>query len=116
MAKKRAAISDLIKGDMSRRAIGRESAAAENRGGQMRGGAELFPGERPEKKPAEKAPRAAGAAPPDVSGFMAFLAEQTQTASLTDPDDLGRLYDFLQNQAARYIKGFCAGRRFYGSS
>jgi len=140
MAKKKAAIGDLIKSDMSRRSIGEEPAASKETG--------LFLDEEPVKKPSEKKPAApstaapAAAAPPAPkaapesapapkapptaaahgthaiseggAAFMAFIAEQAKAAELTDKTDLVNFYDFLQSQAMRYIRGFNAGRRFHG--
>ena len=117
MAKKKTAIGDLIKSDMSRRTIGEET--------------ELFSGE-PDKKPSEKKPPVAPppavatpvpaapvtaratAVPRGIADLTAAIAERANSAGLTDEADLRTFYDFLQNQALRYIRGFDAGRRFRG--
>ena len=114
MAKKKAAIGDLIKSDMSRRSIGEEPAASKETG--------LFLDEEPVKKPSEKKPAAPSTAAvhgthavsEGGTAFMAFIAEQAKAAELTDKTDLVNFYDFLQSQAMRYIRGFNAGRRFHG--
>jgi len=132
MAKKKAAIGDLIKSDMSRRAI--------KEGPKTTKEAELFSGEGSVKKPSEKKPQAEKAAPPvseavsipvvvpasgapvapvavapeGSAGFMAFIAEQARPAGLTDEADLYNFYAFLQSQAMRYLRGIDAGRRFHG--
>ena len=120
MAKKKTAIGDLIKSDMSRRAIGDETKKTKE--------AELFSGPAPEKKPPEKKPpaekppvKADAAAPAEVpafpgggAGFSAFIAAQTRSVGLTNEADLATFYAFLQDQAMRYIRGFDAGRRFHG--
>ena len=115
MAKKKAAIGDLIKSDMSRRAIGEEPKTVTK--------PKPLPGEP--KKTTEKKPAAvkaetpvATAAPVTIpvgdAGFAAFISTQTQSVGLTNETDLLRFYDFLQGQALRYIRGFDAGRRFHG--
>jgi hypothetical protein len=128
MAKKKAAISDLIKSDMSRRTIGEEPKTTKE--------TELFLDERPVKKPSEKKPVEAKTAPPapkaapvseavaasadksaipeESANLMAFIAEQAKSVELTDKTDLHNFYAFLQNQAMRYIRGIDAGRRFHG--
>ena len=117
MAKKKAAIGDLIKSDMSRRAIGEESENTEE---------ELFSAKAPEKKLPEKKPPAAPAvaatpAPAGASsvsggfaGFAAFIDAKTSSVGLAEEADMRTFYAFLQDQAMRYIRGFDAGRRFHG--
>ncbi|MDR0448309.1 MAG: hypothetical protein LBH07_06535 [Treponema sp.] len=118
MAKKKANIGDLIKSDMSRRTIGEETETADT--------PPLW--SEDEKKPptaaAEKKPQAAKAAKPNIpdsvptikgiTGLADFIAKQAQSAGLTEVTDLQNYYDYLQNQALRYVRGFNAGRRFYG--
>jgi len=112
MAKKKIAIGEMIKNDMSRRAIQKEPETAAR--------VEVFSGEEPVKKPpAAKAVSAPVDAdvetvPGENAGLAAFFARQAQSAGLTDPADLRNYYDFLQSQAVRYTRGFDAGKRFHG--
>jgi hypothetical protein len=140
MAKKRAGISDLIKSDMSRRAIGEETKTARNAKAvtaekkplekkmtekkappKIAMAETVAPGPAVEKpvvqKPAvQKTAIPAPAAKAGDSGaaFLACIEEQARGVGLTDAADLHNLYAFLQGQAARYIRGFDAGRRFHG--
>jgi len=129
MARKKTAIGELIKSDMSRRTIGEEHeiitepAASPTASKPSTAGKPLA-----ESKPAaahKETPKAAPPAPegsaskgcgssPAAPAFMAAIAAQAQSAGLTDESDLGNLYAFLQSQALRYIKGFDAARRFHG--
>ncbi|MCL2128296.1 MAG: hypothetical protein FWH38_08575 [Treponema sp.] len=115
MAKKKSAISDLIKSDMSRRAIGEETEILEE--------AEPAPAVTPVKPSEEKpAPPKQSAAPkkerPAVleggGDLDAFILAQTQSVELTNEEDMSRFYDFLKCQITRYIRGYDAGRRFHG--
>ena len=116
MAKKKTAIGDLIKSDMSRRSIGEEPKIIKK--------AKTFPTEAPVKKPEEKKePAAKPASPlfadtaPVLKGsavFSAFINEQMKSVGLIDEAALNNFYKFLQSQAMRYIRGFDAGRRFHG--
>lgn len=132
MAKKKTAIGDLIKSDMSRRSIGEETEVFEKP--ELIQTAEPVGGERPDKNSAEEKPfnarppedrppavKAASplpAAPRPVAegsaAFTEFIAGQARSAGLTGESDLRKFYDFMQGQATRYIRGFNAGRRFYG--
>ena len=126
MAKKKAVISDLIKSDMSRRAIGEEHTITE--------GSELFTGGET-VQPSENTPReestalasadktAPAAAFPILQenqksresvAFMDFIAAHTQSVGLTSESDMRNFYAFLQGQAMRYLRGFDAGHRFHG--
>jgi hypothetical protein len=133
MAKKKLAIGDLIKGDMSRRAIGEAPKTGEK----------PAHAETEVKKPSEKKPpvpkkieaavnpppavkKQPGAPEPGVTaqrqpevpggsaGLMAAIAVQASSVGLIEHDDLIVFYDFLERQAIRYIRGFDAGRRFHG--
>lgn len=143
MAKKKAAISELIKSDMSRRAIGEEPRTVEPEAAEPNAVEEVKPsppapeaaGEvkpasttpeaaeevkqppaEPEKQPPEK--KAPALKPTAVSnesaGFEAFIAGQAQAVGLTDEADLRNFYEHLKVQAMRYLRGFDAGRRFHG--
>lgn len=107
MAKKKAAIGDLIKSDMSRRIIGEEvEMAAET----------VMPAETP---PEVMVPPSGDSVPAlPVTGGTAsldcFIAALAQSAGITGESDLRNLHGFLQDQAMRYIRGFNAGRRFHG--
>ena len=113
MAKKRAAIGELIKSDMSRRTIGEESIIAEEAKPVSTG---------PVKKPVEKEPTLPFEKPvkpeqpsdSQAANFEAFIAAQIQSFGLTDEAVLQNFYEFLKSQAMRYIRGFDAGRRFHG--
>ena len=48
------------------------------------------------------------------AGLMVFIDDQAKSFGLTEEADLCNYYDFLRNQAARYTRGFDAGRRFHG--
>ena len=104
MAKKKTAIGDLIKNDMSRRAIGEESEPFEVE--------KPFEEDQPEK-PVSAKENTDSCCKAGVC-FTDFIAKQAQAAGLTEEADLHNFYDFLSNQAMRYIRGFNAGRRFYG--
>jgi len=116
MAKKKTAIGDLIKSDMSRRSIGDEPIIIKK--------AEPFPTEAPVKKPEEKKESATKPALPlfadtapvlkGSAGFSAFINEQIKSVGLTDEAALNNFYEFLQSQVIRYIRGYDAGRRFHG--
>jgi hypothetical protein len=108
--KKKAAIGDLIKSDMSRRAIGEEPKPVLAEGVP----ASNVPAGN---APAGKAPVTSAARPvvsEGIAGFAAFIDGQARSVGLTDETDLATFYDFLQGQAARYFRGFDAGRRFHG--
>ena len=123
MAKKKAAIGDLIKSDMSKRTIKEDPKTTEE--------TRLFSSEESAKKPETEeitppvseavylpavmpAFVAAPSAPDGSAELMALISEQTRSAGLTDKTDLYNFYAFMQDQAIRYIMGFDAGRRFRG--
>jgi hypothetical protein len=109
MSKKKTAIGDLIKSDMSRRTIGEGAKTAEK--------PKQVPAQSTEK-PAEKRPLAVqpaqAAAPEGNADLMVFIEKEAQSIGLTEEADLIKLYDFLQGQTMRYIRGFDAGQRFHG--
>jgi hypothetical protein len=131
MASKRSAISDLIKSDMSRRSLGDEEAV--NQGSLWEKG-EARPEAKPPKKsgaaPRESEPKAAPQverklppapkppaekpAGPGAAALIDFISAQAGAMGLTGEADRQKLYDFLQGQAERYLRGFNAARRFYG--
>jgi len=102
MAKKKASIGDLIKSDMSRRAIGEEPKIAEK-------ASEVPPPENKTKTPASRP-----AIPKGSADLMIFIMGEAKSAGLTEENDLCTFYAFLPSQSMRYIKGFDAGRRFHG--
>ena len=102
MAKKKTAIGELIKSDMSRRSIGEEPVMTHSGELQALANAEPSLFESPANVHDES----------DV--LAAFIAGQAKSAGLTDETDLRKFYDFLRGQAMRYIRGFGAGRRFHG--
>jgi hypothetical protein len=107
MAKKKAAIGDLIKSDMSRRAIGEEPKTVEK--------PKRIPAQNPTETPAEKKqPAQQVTALQGSAGLMAFIEKEAQSVGLTEDADLFILYDFIQGQTMRFIRGFDAGRRFHG--
>jgi len=131
MAKKKTAIGDLIKSDMSRRVIGEGTSGEGTEISEKAisvstepANADPVHNEGPAKSSAEKRPLAASAAlplfadqdtlPKRSAGFAELIAGQARSAGLTDEADLRGFYDFLQSQAMRYIRGFNAGRRFHG--
>jgi len=127
MAKKKTAIGDLIKSDMSRRSIS-EGTNGEAQGGEPPNSetvyTKLVHDEGSDAHPVEKKPETISAAlplfadqdaiPDAGADLTAFLFREARSAGLTDEADLRKFYDFLQGQAARYIRGFNAGRRFHG--
>ena len=136
MAKKKAAISELIKSDMTRRSIGEEPPE----GDDAWLGPELQPpplesalpcepsietpaGETPhERAPAAPAmdqvdPPAKAAGLPSsaaITGLLTAITAQAEAAGLSGEQDLLNFHDFLLAQTTRYIRGFNAGRRFHG--
>ena len=141
MAKKKSAIGDLIKGDMSRRAIVEAPKIEEK--------AEPAHAESPDKKPAAKKPLETKPQPPKESvprppaaqapviqpsaasepgvkarqqpeftnesaGLMAVITGKARSVGLTSREDLMVFYNFLESQATRYLRGFDAGKRFHG--
>jgi len=139
MAKKKLAIGDLIKGDMSRRAIGEAPKIGEKARPEIKEKAKPAhvesPGKKPPAKkpsetktqvPKESVPRPPAAPEPGVKArqepeltnesadLMAVIDGKARSVGLTSHEDLTVFYDFLESQAARYIRGFDAGRRFHG--
>jgi len=127
MAKKKTAIGDLIKSDMSRRSIS-EGTNGEAQGDEPPNSETVYTkpvhDAGPDNGPAQKKPEAPSAAlplfpdqdtlPEGSADLAAFLSREASSAGLTDEADLRKFYDFLQTQAMRYIRGFNAGRRFHG--
>jgi hypothetical protein len=137
MAKKRSAISDIIKTDMSRRTINGENEetkeTADKSGGQdllwekENAQVQQTPDEKPAKKrnPAQKAldeeppaepvkvPAVKQSAGPEGAAFMAFINAQAEALGVTGSVDRQKLYDFLRDEAMRYLRGYNAARRFY---
>jgi len=114
MPRKKAAIEDLIKGDMSRRAIGEARPQEAGEG--------LFP---PPAAPASDAAQAQGLAKParpapsraareGSAALAAFVDALAKSEGIADGAELEGLLDFLKGQAARYVTGLKAGRRFRG--
>jgi hypothetical protein len=133
MAKKKAAISELIKTDMTRRSIGEEPAEGDTawlgpelqppaQSGAVSGGSPS--NETPDEQKAPSAPApdrvdppakaAALPSPTAISGLLKAITAQAEAAGLTGEQDLLNFHDFLLTQATRYIRGFNAGRRFHG--
>jgi hypothetical protein len=120
MSKKKTAIGDLIQSDMQRRAIGDTPGDISDKVESGNGGT-LFEMEPMQSKEstsfantsASSRTLVARAAGTGSTSFAAFIDKQASLFGLTDEKDFHRLYDFLQGQAIRYIRGFHAGRRFY---
>jgi len=132
MSKRKTAIGDLIKSDMSRRSISEgidgEMPISETQNDQAPNSAAINANPVPDEVPGnisagekQTAARAAPslfteheALPEGSAGFAAFLSREARSAGITDKEDMRKFHDFLQSQAARYIRGYNAGRRFYG--
>jgi hypothetical protein len=132
MARRKAAISEMIKSDMSRRNIGEApkegEAGAAQPGEEQRfeGGPEekaqgagavaaSGPEERAPEQPAGKAPEQplrAGEAGGNAA-LLDYIAAEVEPGGSMDEGDRENFYDFMLGQAARYIRGFKAGRRFH---
>ena len=116
MAKKKAAIGELIKSDMSRRVI-RDAAEEQSFDEDQKPPVKKSVAPPPAAIPRPTTP----ASQPNTlsksegsAGLTAFIADQAKSVGLTDESDLRTFYAFLQSQAIRYIRGFDAGRRFHG--
>ena len=133
MAKKKAAISELIKSDMTRRSIGEEPLQGDDawlgpelqppaQGGEDSGGTPSVETPHEQKSPSvpvtdqvnPPAKAAALPSPAAITGLLTAITAQAEAAGLTGEQDRRNFHDFLQAQAARYIRGFNAGRRFRG--
>jgi hypothetical protein len=148
MARKKAAIGELIKSDMSRRNIGENAVSlefadepvwegqqaeaappaekpAEEAAGCVREerssgqsiGAEkkpekARPAPEPEPKPAAKTGEHRKTSPESVS-FFDYIAAEVESGGSMDEQERRNFYDFMLAQAARYVRGFNAGKRFY---
>jgi hypothetical protein len=147
MARKKAAIGELIKSDMSRRNIGEnavflefadepvlegqpaeavppvEKPAEETAGGA---GEEQASGQNAAAKKPEKArpalkPEPKSAAKTGESGKVSaesaalsdYIAAEVESGGSMDERERRNFYDFMLAQAARYMRGFNAGKRFH---
>ena len=138
MAKKKAAISELIKSDMTRRSIGEEPPEGDDAwlGPELQPPAppesappcepsiETPAGETPHEQKAPAAPATDQVEPPAkaaglpslsaITGLLTAITAQAEAAGLSGEQDLLNFHDFLLAQTTRYIRGFNAGRRFHG--
>ena len=107
---------------MSRRAIGEEPEVVVKPKPALVEELVKKPPEEPVKKTSENTPvpvketppALKGASSPGINNLLALITAQAQSAGLTDEPALGNFCDFMQGQAARYIRGFDAARRFHG--
>jgi hypothetical protein len=108
MARKKAGIGDLIKSDMSRRNIG-ESPTSEELTTEpaYKAPEPAAPAQEPAAKTGKR-PKAAGGAL-----LLDYIAAEVESSELMDEAGRRNFYDFMLGQAARYIRGFKAGRRFH---
>jgi hypothetical protein len=125
MARKKAAIGELIKSDMSRRNIGENAVPLEFADEPVReeqaSGQSMAAEEKPEKarpvpepapKPAAKTGEHKKASLESVSLFD-YIAAEVESAGSMDEQERRNFYDFMLAQAARYVRGFNAGKRFH---
>jgi hypothetical protein len=137
MARKKAAIGDLIKSDMTRRNIGENTVAldfpdepaqeerqtAGPEAGKPAGGVkeervsgqEASAGKASEKAQSASKPKLAlrTGASGKIAPLLDYIAAEVEPGGTMDEQDRQNFYDFMLAQAMRYMRGFDAGKRFH---